>query len=344
MCDPSQYFITQIYSREPPFADVERDYQIMGKIMKEARPPRPRLPDGSYVSDNIWSLMTSAWAHQPSQRPPLNAIIQSLSSIVHDSSARHTALNATENDKNERETSFPAPQAASAVAVEDETEVELVRNQLKKLHSEIEVLQSSETLVDAPMTAAESAVQLPPPSHVQAEANDLVQILDKMDPCSSGYAWIDRPDEGGFRCEGGGHFKSYAEAKALTSAPQAPSAQSPPSSNAPSIKAETKDQVLEKMDPCSDGYVWVDMPDEGGFMCEDGKHFKSYAEAGVRPEPQAELHVEKQDLLQELERMGICGGNLPWIDKPDEGGFVCAGGGHFVPYTQIRKFAAAKKN
>lgn len=63
--------------------------------------------------------------------------------------------------------------------------------------------------------AAAAAASAPPP---QQEVKQLLTQLEKMDPCSGGYAWVDRPDEGGFRCEGGSHFKSYADARAFVAA------------------------------------------------------------------------------------------------------------------------------
>ena len=129
---------------------------------------------------------------------------------------------------------------AKAEADKAELEVEFVKNQTKKLQWEIQVVQvevervkSSKALADAQTqlaiaqtqlaiaqtAAASAAVQPAPPSNApptQAETKDLLQKLEKMDPCSGGYAWVDKPDEGGFRCEGGSHFKSYAEARAFT--------------------------------------------------------------------------------------------------------------------------------
>lgn len=66
----------------------------------------------------------------------------------------------------------------------------------------------------AAATTTTSVPAAPPP----AEKKNLIAKLTQMDPCSGGYPWADKPDEGGFRCEGGSHFKTYAEARAMTAA------------------------------------------------------------------------------------------------------------------------------
>ncbi len=100
-------------------------------------------------------------------------------------------------------------------------QIEKVKNEKIKLDLEIQILQAEKAKLDAAQAPAPAApapsaaaAKLPPPPP-QAEVKQLLSKLEKMDPCSSGYPWIDKPEEGGFRCEGGSHFKTYAEAKAF---------------------------------------------------------------------------------------------------------------------------------
>ena len=126
---------------------------------------------------------------------------------------------------------------AKAEADKAELEVEFVKEQAKKLQWEIQVVQaevgsvkSSKALADAQIqlaiaqtrlavaqtAAANTAVQSAPPLNTlptPAETKDMLEKLEKTDSCAKGFAWVDKPDEGGFRCEGGNHFKSYAEAR-----------------------------------------------------------------------------------------------------------------------------------
>ncbi len=100
-------------------------------------------------------------------------------------------------------------------------QIEKVKNEKIKLDLEIQILLAEKAKLDAAQAPAPAApapsaaaAKLPPPPP-QAEVKQLLSKLEKMDPCSSGYPWIDKPEEGGFRCEGGSHFKTYAEAKAF---------------------------------------------------------------------------------------------------------------------------------
>lgn len=50
----------------------------------------------------------------------------------------------------------------------------------------------------------------------KAEKQAMITTLAEMEPCESGNPWEDSPGEGGFRCTGGSHFRSYEEARAMT--------------------------------------------------------------------------------------------------------------------------------
>lgn len=122
-----------------------------------------------------------------------------------------------------------------------------------------------------------------PSTPSKEEVTRLLGALQKVEPCSGGYAWVDMPDQGGFICEGGVHFKSYAEAREVVGPTIAASPSAPSNSSAPlpppkeDVKPTTGAQKVP--DLCEGGHPWVDSPDEGGFRCQEGSHFKSYAEA-----------------------------------------------------------------
>lgn len=50
--------------------------------MKGVRPSRPSLPDGSEVSQAMWSLMSLSWAHQPPERPSIGVITNFLALLT----------------------------------------------------------------------------------------------------------------------------------------------------------------------------------------------------------------------------------------------------------------------
>ncbi|THH27535.1 hypothetical protein EUX98_g6658 [Antrodiella citrinella] len=63
---------------------------------------------------------------------------------------------------------------------------------------------------EAAEAAAEAALHAPPPP---GEMTQIIDQLTVMDPCVQGFPWQDSPKEGGFRCTGGKHFRSYADAR-----------------------------------------------------------------------------------------------------------------------------------
>lgn len=138
-------------------------------------------------------------------------------------------------ERSEHETQITAielTRKATFEADRAEAEVSLVKCQKRKVEIEKEKLQLEKDFVlaetakavaegqlaasqAAAATAATQAALSAPPS--QVEVKQLMAKLEQMDPCSGGYQWVDTPSEGGFRCEGGSHFKSYAEARSMVS-------------------------------------------------------------------------------------------------------------------------------
>jgi len=141
------------------------------------------------------------------------------------------ALADAERAEHEKEiTATALTRKANADAERAEAEVALVKCQHKKVEKEkvkldweIQLIQAEKAKFDAEAqllaaqaaaaTAASAIAASAPPQ--QTEVKQLLTKLEKMDPCSGGYPWVDKPDEGGFRCEGGSHFKTYAEARAF---------------------------------------------------------------------------------------------------------------------------------
>lgn len=54
----------------------------MNRVLGGSRPHRPTLPDGGDVSDEIWSLVSSSWAHTPSERPSAVTLVRKLSEMI----------------------------------------------------------------------------------------------------------------------------------------------------------------------------------------------------------------------------------------------------------------------
>jgi len=68
----------------------------------------------------------------------------------------------------------------------------------------------ADAVAAAQRSFATSAARNAPP--VGAEVKNLLRNLETR-PCPGGYRWADAPREGGFRCDGGTHFMTYAAAR-----------------------------------------------------------------------------------------------------------------------------------
>lgn len=56
----------------------------MNIILKHGRPLKPVLEDGAEVADNVWSVITGMWTHQPTSRPSIEAVIRRLQDVLVD--------------------------------------------------------------------------------------------------------------------------------------------------------------------------------------------------------------------------------------------------------------------
>lgn len=72
----------QIYALQPPFAHLTQDYRVMRAIMARQRPDRPTLPDGGALSDDVWTMVSLSWAHEPSERPTVLSLLHNLEHIL----------------------------------------------------------------------------------------------------------------------------------------------------------------------------------------------------------------------------------------------------------------------
>ena len=66
--------IYEVLSRLSPFAPL-RGFTVMLKVLDGKRPERPRGVRGAWFQDNVWEMLERCWAHQPNDRPSLNAVL-----------------------------------------------------------------------------------------------------------------------------------------------------------------------------------------------------------------------------------------------------------------------------
>ncbi|KAJ6542648.1 kinase-like domain-containing protein [Mycena capillaripes] len=67
----------ELYTGSPPFSDVSPDVAAMLKVVAGERPAQPAT-----MSDNLWQLVTAAWAQIFLDRPGLEAIIESMRMLL----------------------------------------------------------------------------------------------------------------------------------------------------------------------------------------------------------------------------------------------------------------------
>jgi len=161
-----------------------------------------------------------------------------------------------------------------------------------------------------------------------------------MDPCPCGNPWVDTPDHGGLRCEGGSHFKTYTAAKAFIN-PAVPSASA---ANGPPSPAEVKNLLaqLERLVSCSGGFAWADSPHDGGFRCKGGSHFKNYAVAIITTSARASVAATplRHDMGGLLMKLDPCPGGGAWVNRPVERVFRCVCGSRFKSYEEAMAWVA----
>ena len=78
------YGISQLFSGEWPFHDIQKDFRVIGAVTQGNRPLRP-LDDRCRVrglNDEIWSIIETCWAQEPDQRPSADQIVGRLRSLI----------------------------------------------------------------------------------------------------------------------------------------------------------------------------------------------------------------------------------------------------------------------
>ncbi|KAJ7113128.1 kinase-like domain-containing protein [Mycena epipterygia] len=66
----------ELHTGRPPFSGVSPDVAVMLRVIAGERPARP----DTSMSDDLWELITAAWAQQPRDRPNTETIIATLKS------------------------------------------------------------------------------------------------------------------------------------------------------------------------------------------------------------------------------------------------------------------------
>ena len=73
--------IYEVLSGQVPFALVQRQAPAAMKVIDGERPERPRGEEGKLITDAIWEVLEHCWKDQPSDRPTVEAVLQSLGGV-----------------------------------------------------------------------------------------------------------------------------------------------------------------------------------------------------------------------------------------------------------------------
>ncbi|THH26977.1 hypothetical protein EUX98_g7210 [Antrodiella citrinella] len=68
----------ELYTGQPPFFDLNSDHQVFLKVLEGRRPSRPSISEGAEMSDHLWALMLWCWSAQPSDRPAISQVVQTM--------------------------------------------------------------------------------------------------------------------------------------------------------------------------------------------------------------------------------------------------------------------------
>jgi len=70
----------QIVTLSPPFSHIRHDGGILKEIMSGGRPQFPQAESARPMSKDLWNLIQDCWSEQPSKRPKMKEIIETMRS------------------------------------------------------------------------------------------------------------------------------------------------------------------------------------------------------------------------------------------------------------------------
>ncbi|TCD66906.1 Leucine-rich repeat serine/threonine-protein kinase 2 [Steccherinum ochraceum] len=74
--------VYEIYARRPPFSHISGYHLAKTVAVRKRRAPRPQLPGGSLISDDLWSIISGSLSYQPSDRLSITTILDKLAGIA----------------------------------------------------------------------------------------------------------------------------------------------------------------------------------------------------------------------------------------------------------------------
>lgn len=94
-----------MYTQTMPYKEYGlRPPQILRRVVEGLRPSQPKLPNGTLMSDELWSFVNTCWHQDPGRRPESKHLLHDLQHALgpfhpipgyHDSSPLHTSSEAS---------------------------------------------------------------------------------------------------------------------------------------------------------------------------------------------------------------------------------------------------------
>ena len=72
--------IYEVLIGHPPFKSY-KDFTVMQKVIKGARPGRPEGTEAAWFTDDLWETLGLCWSPQPKNRPTIKAVIECLKRV-----------------------------------------------------------------------------------------------------------------------------------------------------------------------------------------------------------------------------------------------------------------------
>ena len=58
--------------------NLQSEHQVFLQVLEGQIPPRPSISEGAHMSDLLWGLMKECWSREPSKRPDISLVVQTL--------------------------------------------------------------------------------------------------------------------------------------------------------------------------------------------------------------------------------------------------------------------------
>lgn len=105
--------VLELFTREVPFSGCTNTYGVITRITSGNLPPRPAAEATQFrMTDAWWDVCTSCWGHDPSSRPAMRDIVDTVKAALSQAGTASTHPEASDSPRpvSEEEGSRPTPE------------------------------------------------------------------------------------------------------------------------------------------------------------------------------------------------------------------------------------------